>query len=368
MYAISSDNSRRPSPTGTVRPELPVLFHLMDVSRSRPSTTGSKPAAPAAASPATLNLPATTSEQEIQQAPVAGDALDVTSAAQPSQSPTSTGIDLAPTNSQIAEEPATAETVSEAARTKITTHVSLKPKAPDRRGRKTAASEDWFASHGKFIAIGFVVALIGTVYFARTNRQPASLPKADQASQALLGDNEAATAAAETSSATQVKTIAAVSDSKVELQRPSAPALIANGDAAKLPSSDKLFDFAGRPEEQVASRPTSRSDVSPSPEQPKTEEIKTLPAATTNPSAPVLAPAYPVTGSPGAGYPATRSTPAPANSSATYNNQFVGQTTQPPAANPGWTPPGGVNTTSQNQPLDNTARGPRYERSGSGHY
>src|SRR3989442_1743517 len=37
MYAISSDNARRPSQTGPERPELPILFHLFDVSRSRPA-------------------------------------------------------------------------------------------------------------------------------------------------------------------------------------------------------------------------------------------------------------------------------------------------------------------------------------------
>jgi len=340
----------------------------MDVSRQRPSTTGAKAAAPAAASQATLNLPATGNEQELQVAPAAGEALDVTSTAQPSQLPASGPIALPLTNSQITDELVTAKTASEAARAEVTTHVSLKPKAPDRRGRRTAASEDWFASHGKFIAIGFVVALIGTIYFARTNRQPTPSLKADQASQTLLADNEGTRAAAETSQSTQVKTVAVVSDSKVELQRPSAPPLMANGDAPKSQSSDKLFDFASRQQdERVASRPATRSDVTPQLEQPKAEETKTLPAATTNPSTPVLAPAYPVTGSPSGGYPTTQS-PAPSNKPATYSNQFVGQTTQPPAANPEWTPPGGMNTTSQNQPLDNTARGPRYERTGSGHY
>src|SRR5207249_1510580 len=35
MYAISSDNARRASHTGPERPELPILFHLADVSRPR---------------------------------------------------------------------------------------------------------------------------------------------------------------------------------------------------------------------------------------------------------------------------------------------------------------------------------------------
>src|SRR5213079_1882128 len=35
MYAISSDNGRRASQPGPQRPELPILFHLMDVSRPR---------------------------------------------------------------------------------------------------------------------------------------------------------------------------------------------------------------------------------------------------------------------------------------------------------------------------------------------
>src|SRR5437588_8971187 len=35
MYAISSDNGGRASQPGPERPELPILFHLMDVSRPR---------------------------------------------------------------------------------------------------------------------------------------------------------------------------------------------------------------------------------------------------------------------------------------------------------------------------------------------
>jgi hypothetical protein len=95
---------------------------------------------------------------------------------------------------------------------------------------------------------------------------------------------------------------------------------------------------------------------------------KTATPPMTNQSAPVLAPAYPVTASPSAGYPATRPAFAPANSSATYAGQFTGQATPQPAQSSGWTPPAGPATTNQYQPLDNTARGPRYERTGSGHY
>jgi hypothetical protein len=290
---------------------------------------------------------------------------------QSSQSPASTPTACSPANDQIADESASSKTITDAAPAEVTAPVSLKAKTTGSRGRRTAASEDWFASHGKFIAIGFVVALIGTVYFARTNRQPSSSPKAEQASKTLVADNETAVSPAEMSATTSVKTVAVVSDSKVELQRPSAPALIAKDEpASKSPSSDKLFDFAGRQQdERMAARPTTRSEVSTPPEQPRTttEESKMPPAPTTNPSAPVLAPAYPVTGAPGGAYPATQSPASPTNSPATYTNQFVGQTTQPSASATGWAPPGGVNT-SQNQPLDNTARGPRYERTGSGHY
>ncbi|MBW8883855.1 MAG: hypothetical protein JF612_03565, partial [Planctomycetia bacterium] len=39
MYAISSDNDRRASHRGPERPELPILFHLVDVSRPRPAAS-----------------------------------------------------------------------------------------------------------------------------------------------------------------------------------------------------------------------------------------------------------------------------------------------------------------------------------------
>jgi len=282
MYAISSDNGRRASQTGPERPELPILFHLMDVSRPRVAAKDALAAPAPAEQPkvaelsslvtaaaldaaaSTLAAPATEVKatpppelSAVSSEPVSAEVLDspfksISEAAKPASENAPDAKSA--TESAIA---AALESAAHGAQPAVT--VTLKPKTVERRQRKTPASEDWFASHGKFIAIGFVIALIGTVYYARTNRQQASPSKSEAAPQSPLV--ELRPTEPPTESATKsVTTVAAVSDSKVELQPPSAPPLIASTPTSyKTASADKLFDFpaTAKAEQRVAARPST---------------------------------------------------------------------------------------------------------------
>ncbi len=452
MYAISSDNDRRASHRGPERPELPILFHLVDVSRPRPAasealTSGASleaakaeavalPSVAATAPPVKEVQSAETSPFKLLSAPsllAADQSLASMAAAKIEEPielvavPPQTSAEQLPTaSSSIVSSPlvetssSTAKTSADAAPT-----VTLKAKTVERRQRRTPPSEDWFASHGKFMAIAFVVALIGTVYFARTNRQAATT-KAEGTTQAPLVELRPAEPPAE-SVAKNVQTVAAVSDSKVELQPPSAPPLIASMPTSEKVArgGDKLFDFpaTAKGEQRIASRPVSPApDLSRTPTQsPTAKDLEN--------AAPALAPAYPVTSSP-ATYPTTGATttagatttgatatagaypqtaaptqsPAPAppsgttlqgpaNAAPSYGSQFPPQSyqqppyqqppyQQPPYQQPppqqaspqqtapasGWSPPTSMNGPGQYQPIDNTARGPRYEHTGSGRY
>jgi hypothetical protein len=236
--------------------------------------------------------------------------------------------------------------------------------------------------------MAFVVALIGTVYFARTNR-PQAKSATDQAiKQSPLVE---VTHGGEAPPETRVQAVAAVSDSKVELQPPSAPPLIASHSSNDKGTADKLFEFPApkRADEQIAARPSGGMGERITGPASSTAE-KSAPATTT--SYPVTNPpaaAYPTASSPTAAYPQTTAPPlmgttnlpsaavpsrsnvsglqTPANTAPDYRAQLPGQPPQVPARS-GWTPPSGSAMTGQYQGIDNTARGSRYERTGSSPY
>jgi hypothetical protein len=408
MYAISSDNGRRASQTAPQRPELPILFHLIDVSRPRAAAKETSPeraaepakaveifsplsVPPPVAASATLlaaavekAVPGSTSVAVSLEAVAAEviepqtESIGNTPKSAPNCATANSGTSSSDTAQKhapptAAEQPVLLKVAEPASPTTAT--VTLKPKTGDRRQRKTPASEDWFASHGKFIAIGFVVALIGTVYFARTNRQQVEPAKTEAAAQSPLAEHSSVEISVPSPSKS-VQMVAAVSDSQVELQPPSAPPLIASTpNTDKAAGNDRLFDFpaTAKAEQRVAAKPAIsgrelKSDPSPAASEPAA-------------GAPAVAPAYPVTTSPAA-YPQTSapvlpSAPAlqgPANAAPSYRSQFPSQPpSQPGAPQPsqpqsGWTPPPSGPGASQYQPMNNTARGPRYEFTGSGRY
>jgi hypothetical protein len=410
MYAISSDNGRRASQTGPERPELPILFHLMDVSRPRAAAKDALASPAPAEQPkvAELSSLVTTAALDAVSTTLAAPATEFKATPAPELTAASLGTvsaesldspfksiadsdkpasENAPDAKPATELAVTAALESAAQASQPAATVTLKSKTVERRQRKTPASEDWFASHGKFIAIGFVIALIGTVYYARTNRQQASPSKSEAVPQSPLVEIRSTDPPAE-SATKSVTTVAAVSDSKVELQPPSAPPLIASAPASdKTTSADKLFDFpaTAKVEQRIAARSSTAAGSEAKNEQPPAS------SAPAN-SVPALAPAYPVTTSP-PGYPSTTVTPAaypqtsapaqqvPSNPASSYRSQFPAQQPQQPVAQQpppqvapqqpaasGWSPPAGAYAPSQYQPMNNTASGPRYEQTGSGHF
>lgn len=407
MYAISSDNGRRASQTGPQRPELPILFHLTDVSRPRAAAKDAvadrtaEPAKtvellspviapPPAAASATLQAAVVEKAMPFSAPAAVNSEAVAAEVIEPPIELIASGAKLSPGNIAVskpaaAEEPILLE-VAESANPATAT-VTLKPKSAERRQRRTPASEDWFASHGKFLAIGFVVALMGTVYFARTTRQQATLAKTETATQSPLAEHSSSDSPAATApiASKSIQTVAAVSDSKVELWPPSAPALISSTSSTeKAGGSDKLFEFPAmaKAEQRVAAKPATGGS------EPKNEQSPAAPESAAGAAG--LAPAYPVTTSP-ATYPAAGVAPSaypqtaypqtsapalqgPANAAPNYRSQFPTQPPQQPAApqpsppTSGWSPPTGGPAPSQYQQMNNTARGPRYEFTGSGRY
>jgi hypothetical protein len=150
-----------------------------------------------------------------------------------------------------------------------------------RRRLKTPPGEDWFATHGKVIAVAFVLALIGTIYLARTNRKQAvgdqPLANADSQLQQNADEQQPSFAPGGMTTQGHSPAISAISDSKVELH---APVLVVEASTdAKSPASDRLFDFPTpkKSDERLASRPDTRSRENTS------EGDKTVPANASEP-------------------------------------------------------------------------------------
>jgi len=287
----------------------------------------------------------------------------------------------------------------------------LKNQLASRRKHKTADSEAWFATHGKYIAIGFVLALIGTIWVARSNRQQSNLGTAASPWKSPLADDRPSEPHASPSitipaAGSAHSTVLVSADSQVELHPPTTSHLAAG---AKGDGKDKLFDFPAKaPDERVATRPDGgTSDASSSSQKSAAANGVERPAPPVTPApsgAPALSPAYPTTSpaapplsypaavTPSGSYPQTSAPPlvgpslpvgppplpaagypvAPQGASGAvpdYRSQFPvpagAAAPQPPA----WpAAPSGANLPGQYQPFDNTARGPRNERTGSGNY
>jgi hypothetical protein len=146
---------------------------------------------------------------------------------------------------------------------------SEKPKnqLASRRKHKTTASEDWFASHGKYIAMGFVLALIGTIWVARSNRQQSNSATAASAWKSPLADERTSDSHASPeitvpANGSANSTVLVSADSQVELHPPTSShfATGATGDG-KNQGKDKLFDFPSHKttDERLATRPEGGS-------------------------------------------------------------------------------------------------------------
>jgi len=264
---------------------------------------------------------------------------------------------------------------------------------------KTAGKSDWFTTHGKYIAIAFVIALLGTIVLARLNRRAVPTlaePKHSHPGEAghkltatkppsqatIVGQVSQDQAHAKTASGIQETSPAQLAEPQphTDLHPPTIPQLAVRPNTESTPEQPKdesLFPWA-KTDERVATRPEPPT-IAPAQEAPITP---VPPSGAPSPANPEIAvPQYPVTATPEPVYPtagpaappapgAAYSAPGPAYPTTSTPNQYQfpapapAPTTQP-ASGPALAPPTGG---SQYFPQDNSASGSRYERTGSGLY
>lgn len=376
MTATFTAEKRRPSPPRPLR-GLPVLFHLMDV--SRPKGYGAPPPAFTLGSVAD---PLETYESSLasrfpSEPPIeAPDSFDLETAAElvqtkaygslPAEVTTSVlappATDITANSSEASGEHAVGdqapahslETPPPAADDAVT----LRNRAEERqRKRQEGKKDDWFSTQGKYIAIGFVAALMVTIYVARSGRQPAKphvATKPHTHSSAAATNNAAVSpvkpaVAAESAKITSIHptTKTTTSEPKTALHPPTVPQLAQQPDKTSSAGDGTLFTFTRRTEERVAAN----------------TDAPTTAAAATAATAPQPAPTTPAQATPTLQpqYPSTR-----------YPSDY-----QPVAPPPAYAPPpasgGGPNlgpaaSSMPLYPTTNTASGTRYERTGSGLY
>ncbi len=270
-------------------------------------------------------------------------------------------------------------------------------RAEARQAKVEGKGTDWLSTHGKIIAICFVIALIGTVYLARRNRgTPAPSPSIETPDLAVelpseskpeTHDHKPAEAAntaprlvdapshpldATPSPATPVAPSAPDANNTAELQSPVVPNA---GQSTTPPSSEPLFPWQNDP--RMASRPDQPTQPTPAP---VASNGSTFVPPDTNPAptAPTLnAPTYPETNLRDA--PLLPPAP-PANSTAPPANSTVPPANTAPPAN--WAPPsfspapasgqggstGRVPASYSPASFTSAPGGNRYERTGSGLY
>ncbi len=412
------------------RPKLPVLFHLLDVSRPR--------AAPLPADPPPAESGAAARVADLPPEPLPSELLlsppPVTEAAALT-SPADSAPESKTENATVAD----GVLVSDApAPADSTAPPPVRSQSERRRKAKTPASEEWFATHGKYIAIAFVVALAATIYVARTNRrtppvaetEPPPLniepgdsaqasreyrPDAAKGSTTVVGDSSLAAGMRPSSPARLIET-ASASAPQAELFPPTTPPAptVAAAEANK-PAADSVPSASQSVPPLVASRSAPQeANQSPPVQTPADSSVSGVGAAPPSPPASAYAPAppalepsypttgYPTTGLPAANYPTTNPPPPPSYPTTGYQPAFSPQPAvqrppmvqpapvQPAPVQPGyqavdarsafvpppttWTqpnwqmppPPGGQ--PAPYTPSVNPAPGTRYERSGSGLY
>jgi hypothetical protein len=257
-------------------------------------------------------------------------------------------------------------------------------KRPSERLAVKSASKprsDWFSNQGKYIAIGFVLALVGTIYLARSNRgdgsptvaQPTVHPgeagrlvaQNDSKPATVVGKNRDASPvdatvgnAVETSPAQLADAAASEKQPAADLHPPTIPQLVREPGVSSQPDSSALFPWAEQPGDRLATRPAGSPAASP-PAQPK------YPVTPAN--AP-LSQSYPMTSAANSGFVPLQPGPAPVPTATDYRSPYIPAPPagQPPTSGQSFAPAGPA--ASPYLQSDNTARGYRYERTGSGPY
>ncbi|MEX2174834.1 MAG: hypothetical protein WD872_10760 [Pirellulaceae bacterium] len=385
MTATCTAEPRRQGSTPSApKRELPVLFHLIDVSRPKgytapPVSLDLVPASPPPRYEPAFELPEPTLERPEpephffapqpfepldhnldhdnldrdaatadESAPIAPESFASAAAEAPDE------WDVVPES--LAEQTPAEEVPPEVENPPVDA-VSLRQRAAARqRNRQTTARDDWFTTHGKYIAVGFVLALLVTVYLARTNRHEPAPPIADlphahpgDAGHEPHENHARPTVASETSPAAAITQLGPTTEASgpraAALHPPTIPQLAQQPAESRPAGGDNLFSFGKRAEERVA----ARTDAKPAPA--LLEAGRPASPAPAAPPLPEVQPQYPTTPYRGE-YPTapTAAAPPPA---------------QPPAVGPT------LNPSASNQPIypqTNTARGYRHERTGSSLY
>lgn len=408
MPATNSAEPRRTSPPnpGTTR-DLPVLFHLMDVSRR-----SSPPPAPvqlplvephsaaeivetpqesALTAPEPLPVVELTASSAVIESPA--NEIDETpgTALPTAEAVESLAAEATPTPASISEPEVSLQTATneptEKAPLAVQPAATPRKEAERRSARaKVQRGNEWFANQGRYIAIGFVLALIGTIVIARSNRgnsptaavQPHADPgeagqqvaASDTEPATIVGESpekpttETATAkAAETSPAKLVDAAAAEKAPQADLHPPTIPQLVREPAPSNQPDNNALFPWTEQPNDRLATRPDA--PVATPAAAPTQYPVTT---ASGPPS-----PSYPVTATPNSNFaaPPQQQPVAPPD----YRSPYIPaapaysqpSNSQPPNLGQSFVPPMG-GTGSTYLPSDNTARGYRYERTGSGPY
>ena len=369
--------------------ELQVLFHLMDVSRPKAETCAAvaveepkpEPETAEQASETACETPCETADLALLATLKAASEPQETVAEDPDRAyrlmpapilePLPSAFQqheaIGEESTEQPEQPQ-AITVSEPNPPEETAVAVRQRTEPRPRRRPEPIQEEWLSSHGKIIAIGFTLALICTIYYARTNRRQIAVPDAASQRQSDAGARIRQTAdadkdtpdivlemqspagqvvsspAADISNSAPGNTPAipntAMEVTKADLHSPTIPQLPARGSEISAPAGtgDNLFVWENREGQRVAARPEL-------PSAPPANAAAPGPAPSLPPSPPTEPSSYPVT-----------------NYSSPYQPQPVIQS--PQQAGPGASAPSGAPSNSQ----ENSTRGYRYERSGSGLY
>lgn len=379
------------------RPKLPVLFHLLDVSRPKAVKPPEVPAIPepvVVPEPIATSLPEPPPAETISLAPPQPQTTHLPLPApapvyaadlrlsQPAFSPPP-AMELPVSEPQPAAEPVaetttpevTPEATTEPATAALETPPpaeSTEPPSPralsERRRKakaKTPAAEDWFAAHGKYVALAFVVALGATIYIARSNRRTPPVPAPDASNLVLdieSGDSKRATAdykpastlvndsSPNSDSPAKLVETASANSSQAELFPPTQVAAVPTTDEKTPPASGDLFPKNEQPAAQVATRTDGPQQIINHTMSPSAAGAppSTTPPAPTAPAPTATAQAqaapdqgypntgYPTTGLPAANYPTTNP-PVPTYPTTGYTANFApppSMPQQPPAYQP----------------------------------
>ncbi len=226
---MTHETAAKPAKDAPSRREMPVLFHLMDV---RPRSAGSKkssataskpatqtisntpvtppPAALIAAPPATelaaelpVSKPAVVEAPKVEVTPKVEAKPEVTPPAETQVPPPAVAAAsvVKPQPKSLPSEPVLQESVAEkpaasaveamvdkataetqpASDATVTPASSRRKRGESREPQETAkpTADSWFTTHGRNIALVFIVALAATIYFARSGDSKKPTPNAD---------------------------------------------------------------------------------------------------------------------------------------------------------------------------------------------